>query len=475
MTRRLAAARLRALVFTASLIGDVFAAAISYLVALTLWSLARGSGVDLALQPDWSLPLLAGALVATFAVLGAYKVEAYVSRPLHLWTLLKGTGIALVVTAFVAFVFHAQAASYSRGILFGSFALLFFLVIVLRFVLIDARLVRGRLRGLGETVVIGHSTESGLLATRLKELRGYNRLRCLAVTGPVGNGYRADPRALAAITEGEEPPAHVFLDAGGMGHLALLELLEAARKRGTEVYIVSRYLSPLDSTGLLVRLFEMPVMRVRHDPHGRRGSVVKRVVDVAGGALAIVLLSPVFLIIAVLVKLSSPGPVFFRQRRIGLNGEPFDFFKFRSMRQGNDARTHAEALSGFIQGDHGALVTTDEDGREVLKLADDPRITRIGWYLRKPQLFSVLKGDMSLVGPRPPLEYEVAAYGDWHHRRLLVTPGMTGLWQVVGRSRVSFDEMVFEDVMYAYNQSLLTDAGIMLRTIPVVLTARGAA
>ena len=477
---RAATANLRSLVLVVSLAADLAAAVVSYFFALTIWGLVRGGAVGFSMQPDWSLPLLAAVLVVTFSALGAYKVEAYVSRPLHLWTLLKGTGIALVATAFIAFVFHAQTANYSRGVLFGSFVLLFVLITVVRLTVIDARLVRGRLRGLGDTIVIGRSTESGLLASRLKELRGYNRLSCLAISGPAGNGYGAAPEALAAIAEGE-PPAHVFLDAGGMGHVALLELLEAARKRRAEVYVVSRYLGPLDSTGLLVRLFELPVMRVRRDPRLRRGDAVKRVVDVVGSTLAIVLLSPVFLVLALLVKLSSPGPVFFRQHRIGLNGEPFDFFKFRSMRHGNDPREHREALNGFIQGEHEALVCSDEDGREILKLADDPRVTRVGAVMRKfsldelPQLFNVLKGDMSLVGPRPPLDYEVAAYRDWHHRRLLVTPGMTGLWQVMGRSRVSFDEMVFEDIMYAYNESLLTDAGIILRTIPVVLTARGAA
>ena len=481
MTRRVAAARLRSLVLVVSMASDLAAAAVSYLLALAAWGLVHGESVDFSLQPDWSLPLLVAALLVTFIAVGAYKIEAYVSRPLHLWTLLKGTSIALIITAFVAFAFHAQAASYSRVVLFGSFLLLFVLIAVLRFALIDARLVRGWLRELGETIVIGHSTESGLLATRLKELRGYNKLRCLALTGPIGKGYGAEPEALAAIAEGDVPPAHVFLDAGGMGHVALLELLEAARKRGAEVYIVSRYLGPLDSTGLLVRLFELPVMRVRRDPQEQRGHAAKRVVDLVGAGLAIALLSPVLLALALLVKFSSPGPVLFRQRRIGLNGEPFDFLKLRSMRHGNDPQEHREVLHEFIQGDHGALVTTDEDGREVLKLADDPRITRVGAFLRKfsldelPQLFNVIKGDMSLVGPRPPLEYEVAAYRDWHRRRLLDMPGMTGLWQVMGRSRVSFDEMVFEDVMYSYNQSLLTDVGIMLRTIPVVLTARGAA
>ena len=124
---------------------------------------------------------------------------------------------------------------------------------------------------------------------------------------------------------------------------------------------------------------------------------------------------------------------------------------------------------------------TDQWGRPVLKLADDERVTRAGRVLRKwsldelPQLWNVLKGDMSIVGPRPALEYEVAAYKPWHRRRLEMQPGVSGLWQIAGRSRVGFDEMVFQDIIYGYNQSLLTDVAICLRTVPAVLTARGAA
>jgi len=480
VSARTPAAGLRALVAVASLAIDVGAAWAAYFLVLAMWAAAQGRDVSLSLQPGWSLPVLVVILVGTYFAMGLYKLEAYVSRPLHLWTIFKATAIALVLTAFVAFALHAQSEAYSRAVLFGSFLVLFVLVAVLRLGVIDARLVRGRLRALGETLVIGQSTETGLLATRLSELRGYSRLRLVPVTGVSGDGYKADPRALAAVRESEPPPAHVFIDAGSMGHLGVLELLEAARARGSEVYVVSRYLDPLDSSGLLGRLFELPVMRVRHGPEERRGSAVKRGADFVGAALLIALLSPLLLVLALLVKLSSPGPVLFRQRRIGRDGEPFDFLKFRTMRAGNDPMEHVKATRAFIAGEHEVLVHRDDDGREVLKLTDDPRITRVGAYLRKysvdelPQLFNVLKGDMSLVGPRPPLEYEVAAYHDWHRRRLLATPGITGLWQVMGRSRVSFDEMVFEDIMYAHNRSLLTDAGIMLRTIPVVLTARGA-
>lgn len=472
-------ASLRHTVLTVSLVSDVAAVAASYVLALVAWALWRGETVGFSLQPVWSLPLLVAVVVASLAAFGAYKTEAYVSRPLHVWIFLKACVVALVATAFVAFAFHAQAASYSRVVLFGAVVTLFVVGAVLRLAVIDKRLVRGRLRALGETVIIGQSTEAGLLASRLRELRGYHRVRCVAAVDGARNGDGADPQALAAVST-QPAPAHVFLDVGGLGHVAVLQLMAAARERGSEVYVISRYLSPLDSTGLLSRLFELPVMRVRGSARGRH-EPVKRVFDVVAALLLLALLSPLLLVLALLVKASSPGPVLYRQARVGRRGESFDVLKFRTMRHGNDPALHEQAAASFANGDTAAVARVDADGREILKLSDDPRVTRVGALLRKfsldelPQLVNVLRGDMSVVGPRPHLAYEVAAYRDWHRRRLDVAPGMTGLWQVMGRSRVSFDEMVFEDVMYSYNQSLLTDLGICVRTVPVVLTARGAA
>jgi lipopolysaccharide/colanic/teichoic acid biosynthesis glycosyltransferase len=149
---------------------------------------------------------------------------------------------------------------------------------------------------------------------------------------------------------------------------------------------------------------------------------------------------------------------------------------------GNDSGAHQEYMCELIaNGDGDMLHCTDEWGRPVFKLADDERVTRIGRFLRKwsldelPQFWNVLRGDMSIVGPRPALGYEVDAYKPWHRRRLEVQPGVSGLWQVAGRSRVGFDEMVFQDVMYSYNQSVFTDLSLCLRTVPAVLMGRGAA
>jgi len=212
-------------------------------------------------------------------------------------------------------------------------------------------------------------------------------------------------------------------------------------------------------------------------------SASKRAFDVAAAATALVLFSPLIVVIALAVRGSSPGPVFFHQNRVGLRGRPFELLKFRSMIDGSDSAPHREITSRFIQGEGASgvgLGYMDSDGRPLYKLADDDRVAPIGRFLRKysldelPQFWNVLKGDMSMVGPRPALEYEVAAYKAWHRRRLELTPGLSGLWQIAGRARVGFDEMVFQDIIYGYNQSVLTDVSICLWTVPAVLTGRGA-
>jgi lipopolysaccharide/colanic/teichoic acid biosynthesis glycosyltransferase len=180
-------------------------------------------------------------------------------------------------------------------------------------------------------------------------------------------------------------------------------------------------------------------------------------------------LSPLYLLVALLVKLSSKGPVFFKQERLGQFGKPFTFLKFRSMYANNDRKIHQEFIKRVIKGEHDGKA---EGGSEsVYKMTNDPRITRIGRFLRRtsldelPQFINVLRGEMSLVGPRPPIAYECEVYDIWHRRRVLeVRPGITGLWQVKGRSRVRFDDMVRLDLQYARTWSLWLDIWILWRT-----------
>jgi len=216
-----------------------------------------------------------------------------------------------------------------------------------------------------------------------------------------------------------------------------------------------------------------------HD-HRRAPRSVKRMMDIALSSIALIALSPVLFLIALLVKLTSEGPILFRQQRVGRYGVPFTFLKFRSMYVNNDPRIHQEYVARLISGD--AEVNQNGDGGQATyKIVNDPRITRLGKFLRKssldelPQLFNVLKGEMSLVGPRPPVPYEFEKYHTWHKRRVFeVQPGITGLWQVMGRSKTTFEEMVRLDLRYVKNWSLKLDFKILLQTPKAVLSADGA-
>jgi lipopolysaccharide/colanic/teichoic acid biosynthesis glycosyltransferase len=209
-------------------------------------------------------------------------------------------------------------------------------------------------------------------------------------------------------------------------------------------------------------------------------TLLKRAIDITGSGIALIVGAPVLGAIAIAIKLTSPGPVLFKQKRVGQYGREFTFLKFRSMKPANDPSIHEEYAKAFISGEAGAC--TKSDGKDaVYKLTADPRITPIGRFLRRtsldelPQFYNVLKGDMSLVGPRPPIPYEVSRYQLWHKRRFLsVKPGLTGLWQVTGRSRTTFDEMVRLDLQYAKSWSVWLDIKILLQTPFAVLKGDGA-
>jgi lipopolysaccharide/colanic/teichoic acid biosynthesis glycosyltransferase len=218
-----------------------------------------------------------------------------------------------------------------------------------------------------------------------------------------------------------------------------------------------------------------------HSGKGKRSLLgIKRAMDIAGSGLMLTLSAPLFLVIAVVVKISSTGPVFFRQQRVGQYGQQFTFLKFRSMQVNSDPSAHKAFVTEFITSQTESEVSNG-NGEPIYKLPNDKRVTRVGKLLRKtsldelPQFLNVLRGEMALVGPRPPIPYELAAYQTWHRRRVLeVKPGITGLWQVTGRSRVKFDEMVRLDLRYAASWSPWLDAKILMRTPMAVIKGTGA-
>jgi exopolysaccharide biosynthesis polyprenyl glycosylphosphotransferase len=207
---------------------------------------------------------------------------------------------------------------------------------------------------------------------------------------------------------------------------------------------------------------------------------LKRSMDIAGSFAALILCSPLFVLISLAIKLTSKGPILFKQQRVGRYGSRFTFLKFRSMECGSDARIHREYVKQYIAGE-ADVARVSHTQNAVYKIHSDPRITRVGKFLRKssldelPQFINVLRGDMSLVGPRPPIPYELEGYKIWHRRRVLESkPGITGLWQVNGRSRVKFDDMVRMDLQYAKTWSLWLDVKILLQTPTAVLFGAGA-
>ncbi len=214
------------------------------------------------------------------------------------------------------------------------------------------------------------------------------------------------------------------------------------------------------------------------DRRQRISQVMKRLMDIAGSVAALLLLAPLFALIGFVIKMTSRGPIFFRQIRVGQPGIAFTFLKFRTMYEDSDSEIHRDFVKQFITGNgkpHSSEATA------VYKITSDPRVTKVGRFLRRtsldelPQFANVLRGEMSLVGPRPPIVYEMDEYQPWHRRRILeVKPGITGLWQVKGRSRIKFDDMVRLDMQYARARSLWLDLKILMQTPKAVFSGDGA-
>jgi len=260
---------------------------------------------------------------------------------------------------------------------------------------------------------------------------------------------------------------HVIVALPSASHAAILRIVDHCRqgqvsfKLVPDLYEMSLNRVDVDTVS------GIPLIGLKDVAIVGWNAVTKRAIDVLTSALALMVLSPLLGIVALLIKLESPGPVIYRHIRIGRNRQPFTMFKFRSMRQDADR-------------ERTALLTENDGDRRLFKDPQDPRRTRIGTFIRRwsidelPQFWNVLIGDMSVVGPRPQIPPEVANYEDWHYKRLAVSPGLTGLWQVSGRSELTFDEMVIYDIYYIENWSLGLDFRILLRTLPAVLQGRGA-
>lgn len=331
---------------------------------------------------------------------------------------------------------------------------------------------RSRMRGryLFPTLIVGTNVEAMHLETAMQHPRfGYSSIGLVAtdqsppVRGASVLGGIGDLRELIRETGAE----CVFVAASALSSAEIAHVAKAVRREGVEVRVTATLPEMLASRLTVQPIGGMMALSLKPVRLTGTQAAVKRVFDLTASSMGLLLLSPGLVLIAAAVKLTSSGPVFYRQGRVGQRGVPFTMLKFRTMRDGADANVAELRRAHGIEG-------------LMFKLQDDPRVTPLGRTLRRfsldelPQLFNVLRGEMSLVGPRPPLPEEVAEYEDWQFDRLEVPPGVTGLWQVSGRSELSFDECVRLDLFYIENWSLAYDLYIVAKTLPALASRRGA-
>ncbi len=391
----------------------------------------------------------------------------------HFFQVTNAAGISLIVA--LAWSFLARPLVYSRLLLLEAGVFMIALISMDRAI---AMMIQARLRrkgvGVRRVLIVG-AGEVGRRVMRTVvarpdlgyEIAGYVDDNPDKGEGKIGRfcGFGSVDNLSRVIDE--EEVDEVIITLPWNYHRRILSVLRACARRDVKARLVPDLFQMSLSRVEIGDLGGLPLIEIQEIAFGRGALAFKRAVDLVGALVGLLLGWPIFLIISIAIKLDSKGPIFFKQVRVGENHREFMIYKFRTMRRGAD--TELEALQ-----DH-----NEADG-VFFKIRDDPRVTRVGRLLRQssldelPQLINVLQGEMSLVGPRPPIPAEVAQYHPWHEKRLTVPPGMTGLWQVSGRSELTFDEMVLLDLYYIEHWSPWLDLAILLRTVPKVVARDGA-
>ncbi|MEP6817918.1 MAG: sugar transferase [bacterium] len=404
----------------------------------------------------------------------------------------KSTAIGSLLIVAAAFLyrggFNYRAFSYARSVFVLDFLIALASFYSVRLLLRSAQIFF-RLRGINliPTLVVGRGPEAAFCIKEMRERPslGYRVIGAVdsgALGAEVPGLYEGVPVVsdLAGLPEAiRESGANevIIADSHVDGDALFDVMMRCGRRRGIEFRIAPSLFNCLPSKTEVDQIGALPMIRLFREPLSDFARGTKRISDIVIGVVTLALFSPFWLLIALLIKFDSKGPVFYAQERVGMDGRIFVVYKFRTMRVDADSEIHREYQRKFIAGH--AEANVGDAQKPAYKLRDDPRITSVGRMLRRlsldevPQLFNVLRGDMSIVGPRPPIPYEVEAYELRHRKRLDMKPGLTGLWQVSGRNRLPFEEMVKLDLFYIENWSLLFDLRIILRTVLVMLRGDG--
>ena len=466
-------------------IADFFILLFSFLIST--YALRKNTSVgilDFYFEiPDILLLLIAASVIIIFIFQynGLYRLDIILNRTNHFVHLLKAIYYSSLQIILLTFVIDSRLLLDSRLLI-----LFFFFVSVGLFFIVRLELLRSLFLTLSQTsfkrnvIIVGDGKSGKLLAAKLiyENPIGLNIVGFVDDKRNIGDFIVAGKKILGHY---EDLPALIKRNKIGELIIAVenesyerfFEILDFCKEVNVPIRITSNLLEVIDQRLSVEKYSDIPVINVAPLYNDNFTLGLKRFFDVAISILGVLILSPMMLFIAFMVKFSSKGPVFFKQTRIGKDGKAFQFYKFRSMKQldGEDEDRKKMMIEFMKNGVEGA---------EDTKIINENRVTWIGKIIRKtsldelPQLFNVIKGDMSLVGPRPCLPYEYENYDEWQKRRVSVMPGCTGVWQVWGRSSVNFKESVVLDMYYVNNMSPWLDLQLIFQTLPVMLFSRGA-
>jgi len=463
------------------------------ILRLSFFSAVRLRGVSHDLFDPWAINVhspefllffvLSFFIVLVFQSKNLYKLNVVFSRSRQL--ILVFLSIAYSVIGLTVLVFFVHSARIVDSRLFVAyFAVISFLSISLFRLLIFTPLYilfNKNAASQKKVVIVGSdiAAKSFVVEMKIGNIYGFQLIGFIDDRLEAGKKVYEDYFVIGKINDIPEIVRKYNVDEiivaeSGVNYDELLDIIDLCKSTPAHVNVSSPLFEIVHQKFSVDSYFDLPMAPLRSVADTHQVWFYKRILDVFGSLAGIILLFVPFVIIGIIIKLTSKGPIFYSHTRIGKDGKPFNFYKFRSMKVGSDQdKDRINSVTQFIKGN-------PQNGNGNTKIVNEKMITPIGRFLRKtsldelPQLFNVLIGDMSLVGPRPCLPYEYAAYDEWHKRRLSVLPGCTGLWQVSGRSETDFDEMVVLDLYYIGNISPILDIQLILKTIPVMVFGRGA-
>lgn len=424
--------------------------------------------------------LLSLAFLAVFQYNGLYRVNILITRAAHLAHIVKAVYYGALNVVLVSLLLESSKLIDSRFVIF-----VFALIVIPLLYIVRVEILRFIFLQFSNTsfkrnvIIVGDGKAGKLLATKLmyENPIGLNIVGFVEDNREIGEEVVIGKKVIGDSEDIEKLVNQhnideLLLAVDGEEQEKVLDLIDICKNLNVNVRVTSELFDVVTQRLSTEKYFDVPIIDVSSHYNNQITLTLKRSFDIILSVIAIILLSPVMLFIAVAIKITSPGPILFKQIRVGRYGKEFEFYKFRSMKviDGEDEE-RKKLMLNFMHSESEDLKT---------KIINDSRITWIGKIIRRtsldelPQLFNVIKGDMSLVGPRPCLPYEYENYDDWQKRRVSVIPGCTGVWQVWGRSSVSFKESVVLDLFYINNMSPWFDLQLIFQTIPAIITARGA-